>query len=420
MRVLIWNPIWVLGGGYHLMTNLIEQLSNHPSVSKLTAAINPKYGGQIDKHLLGERSSKVFVDLQSDLAEYATVHDIVFATWPHGMPPPNVNIPTVAIYHDTILLDAYGGHTTRDFIETIQREVKQTVQRYTRTIVTSNYTKQRLLQVAGHEFNRRIEVLPYIASQPMEAPKRVARPGTFPVATTPNHSPTTSRPYLLYPSNVAEHKNHLSMFVALSKRRRRDVQLGLCGHGTESIGLLQPADNQYLNRLNKAIANRGIQRGRDYFTLGYLDEAGVEDLWKNTWALIMPTRGEGMGLPIHEAIDRKIPVILSDLPVLREHYAGRSDALIWIDPDCPSELAHAWDYVCDHRMQLLETAQRNRPSQRSWHDIGNATVEILEAVNSSCSRHTFPFQKQIKQLWNPNKFLRRVSGKPPNSKQQAA
>ena len=103
MRVLIWNPIWVLGGGYHLMTNLIEQLSDHPSVSKLTAAINPKYGGQIDKHLLGERSSKVFVDLQSDLAEYATGHDIVFATWPHGMPLPDVSIPTVTIYHDTIL-----------------------------------------------------------------------------------------------------------------------------------------------------------------------------------------------------------------------------------------------------------------------------------------------------------------------------
>jgi iron complex outermembrane receptor protein len=41
---------------------------------------------------------------------------------------------------------------------------------------------------------------------------------------------------LLYPANVSEHKNHLALMIALSKRQRTDTKLVLCGYGTEAIG----------------------------------------------------------------------------------------------------------------------------------------------------------------------------------------
>jgi glycosyltransferase involved in cell wall biosynthesis len=55
---------------------------------------------------------------------------------------------------------------------------------------------------------------------------------------------------------------------------------------------------------------------------GYLPDAEVETLWGMAACLAFPTRGEGFGLPVLEAMGRGVPVACSDLPVLREVGAG--------------------------------------------------------------------------------------------------
>ena len=91
----------------------------------------------------------------------------------------------------------------------------------------------------------------------------------------------------------------------------------------------------------------------------------------------MPTRAEGMGLPIHEAIDAGVPVICSDIEVLREHYDHRSRAIIWVDPECPAAIADALDDACDHADERRAAATDNSGSGRTWDDLAAATVEIL-------------------------------------------
>ena len=51
-----------------------------------------------------------------------------------------------------------------------------------------------------------------------------------------------------------------------------------------------------------------------------------------------PTRGEGFGLPVVEAMRRGVPVACSDLPVLRE--VGE-DVPHYFDPDDPAAAAAA-------------------------------------------------------------------------------
>jgi glycosyltransferase involved in cell wall biosynthesis len=99
-------------------------------------------------------------------------------------------------------------------------------------------------------------------------------------------------------------------------------------------------------------------------------------------ALVMPTRAEGMGLPIHEAIDAGVPVVASDIEVLREHYDARSRAIRWIDPECPTEIAAALDDACDRAEELRATAAENRGCGRTWDDIAAATVAILREVSA--------------------------------------
>jgi glycosyltransferase involved in cell wall biosynthesis len=77
-----------------------------------------------------------------------------------------------------------------------------------------------------------------------------------------------------------------------------------------------------------AVAARGL--GEDVRVLGTVPGALLEDLYAAAAALALPTRFEGFGLPVLEAMARGVPVVCSDLPVLRE--IGAEHAL-YADPD---------------------------------------------------------------------------------------
>jgi glycosyltransferase involved in cell wall biosynthesis len=57
-------------------------------------------------------------------------------------------------------------------------------------------------------------------------------------------------------------------------------------------------------------------------TVGYLDEADLRCVVAGAIALVLPSRGEGFGLPVLEAMAAGVPVVCSDLPALREVAGG--------------------------------------------------------------------------------------------------
>ena len=71
---------------------------------------------------------------------------------------------------------------------------------------------------------------------------------------------------------------------------------------------------------------------------GWLSRDELDHLYAESTVLVFPTRFEGFGLPPLEAMARGCPVIVSDLPVLRE-VAG--DAAVYVDPADPEAIARA-------------------------------------------------------------------------------
>jgi len=119
-----------------------------------------------------------------------------------------------------------------------------------------------------------------------------------------------------------------------------------------------------------------------------VDDATAAALLRQATALVMPTRAEGMGLPIHEAIDAGVPVVASDIEVLHEHYDGRSRAIRWIDPECPADIAAALDDACDRAAELRATAAENVGCGRTWDDVAAATIAILREVVTDYDPHS--------------------------------
>lgn len=65
----------------------------------------------------------------------------------------------------------------------------------------------------------------------------------------------------------------------------------------------------------------------------YLADEELEALWQAADAAAFPTRGEGFGLPIIEALDRGLAVACSDIPVLTEVSGGYAHPFGVDDPE---------------------------------------------------------------------------------------
>ena len=76
--------------------------------------------------------------------------------------------------------------------------------------------------------------------------------------------------------------------------------------------------------------------------LDYIDEEKKIELLRESAALALVSKEEGFGFPILEAFDFGLPVVASDIPVLRE-IGG--DACMYVNPDSPESIAQGLEMV---------------------------------------------------------------------------
>jgi glycosyltransferase involved in cell wall biosynthesis len=115
-------------------------------------------------------------------------------------------------------------------------------------------------------------------------------------------------PFLLYPANRWPHKNHATLFRALE---------------------LVPEYRLVLTGYDGPVPNGVDSRGR-------IPHDELVDHYRRASALVFPSRYEGFGQPVLEALACACPVACSDLSPLRE-VAG--DAAVYFDPDDPESIA---------------------------------------------------------------------------------
>ncbi|HEX5145730.1 MAG TPA: glycosyltransferase family 1 protein [Conexibacter sp.] len=106
----------------------------------------------------------------------------------------------------------------------------------------------------------------------------------------------------------------------------------------------------------------------------YVPDAELEALWQLADCAVFPTRAEGFGLPVVEAMDRGVPVACSDIPVLRE--VG-GDVPRYFDPDDPAGAAAAVEGAIAERDERAARG-RERAARYSWAEAARGTLAAYE------------------------------------------
>ena len=118
---------------------------------------------------------------------------------------------------------------------------------------------------------------------------------------------------------------------------------------------------------DRELARELERRGADL--RGYLDMPALADLYRGAACLVLPSRYEGFGLPVLEAMACGTPVVAAPEPALRE-VAG--DAALYAEP---GELADALRRAVSDRDRLV-AAGLERAKAFSWPETARRTLEV--------------------------------------------
>jgi glycosyltransferase involved in cell wall biosynthesis len=169
---------------------------------------------------------------------------------------------------------------------------------------------------------------------------------------------------------LVEKKNHKNLLLALSEvvKIRRDCALLIAGNGP----LERP--------LQEMVSSLNLQ---DYvFFLG--KRSDVPEILKALDVFLFPTYREGLPLALLEAMASGLPVIASDIPVVKEVF-GATDMGSLVDPDAPTEIAQAMLGMMDLADERLRQMGENA-KQRALRDFSAARmVQGYEAVFEGAS-----------------------------------
>jgi glycosyltransferase involved in cell wall biosynthesis len=172
-------------------------------------------------------------------------------------------------------------------------------------------------------------------------------------------------PYFLYLGQWKAYKNVPLLIEAFARvvTQRPGVQLVIAGHDPRHPEIAA-----------------AVSRFADHSLVlpGHLPDDAVSDLYRAAAAVVLPSKAEGFGLPVLEAMSCGVPVVCSDIPVLRELADG---VAIFCDPSSAGSFA-AGMIAALNGTPADGRVQRGVERARlfSWRKAAEETVRIYDRV----------------------------------------
>ena len=291
--------------------------------------------------------------------EWLVGFDVLFA--PNFVPPPTRTKRLVMTVHDVAfrLFPETAPHSTLRWLRRLDRALRQAA----RIIVVSEQTKRDLLD-QYRVSERQVVVVPNGVD--VQAFQDI----TDSEVSAAREQLHIRGPYLLFLGGIEPRKN-LPAVVRAFARLSSDVRpmLVIAGWRTEWNPEGWTELQQTLGEIPSGIRSR-IQ------VAGYVPEERKAALLAGAEALVYPSRYEGFGLQVLEAMAAGTPVLTSNVSALPE-VAG--DAAILVDPTDIDAITDGMEKLLrdDELRKDLRERGRARAERFSWEETARRTVEVL-------------------------------------------
>jgi glycosyltransferase involved in cell wall biosynthesis len=270
----------------------------------------------------------------------------------NGGPVKVPGVKWMVTLHDTIWLRAPEQWSTPQHVRAMHRFAIPTVKRADRVITDSEDAARDLHDLLGIPTERidpihlGVRLDPSAAATP--EPELRGRLGLH------------ADPVILCVAQKRPYKNQEALVRALADERLPSARLVLPG-----------APTAYEEELRALAVELGVEE-RVHLP-AWLQEADLEGLYRLARCVALPSRLEGFGLPVLEAMVRGVPVACSDRTALRE---VSGDAALQFDPDDGEAVTAAVArLVTDESLRReLAARGRERAARFTWEATAEATV----------------------------------------------
>jgi glycosyltransferase involved in cell wall biosynthesis len=307
-----------------VLFGLPQLAAAHPELAERYRIVAPRISGRSRAVRVGYEST--WLGGQSRNRRLALVH--------HGggtVPLVRVGTPLLTV-HDLQYL-AFPHYFGLHKLTYLRSAVPASVRRAAAITVPSRFVKGTVVEEFRYPADRVVVVPHGLDDRFGEAPvdeadlrRRYGLPG----------------PYLVYPAITHRHKNHAVVVRALAELRRSRPELRLVLTGGKGL-----ADDEVAADIDRLGLRDDVVRP------GRVPDADRDALIRLAEALVFPSRYEGFGAPVLEAMRLGCPVLAADATALPEVVAG---AGVLVDPDDPAAWADAVDRVLRdplHRAELV-------------------------------------------------------------------
>lgn len=218
--------------------------------------------------------------------------------------------------------------------------VPRSARRAARVLTVSDWSRRDLVELYGLEPRRVV----------------VTRNGVDP-AFGPNGPVREGTPYLLYVGALQPRKDPVGALEALA-RLDGDFRLVLAGPDTGG------------GDVQRALARLGLERRVEL--RGYVEKEELAALYRGAACLVFPSRYEGFGLPVLEAMACGTPVVATTAGAIPE-IAGH--AAVLVEPGNPAALARGIERALAERGQLV-AAGLERSRLFRWSETARQTCAV--------------------------------------------
>lgn len=345
-----------------------NKLRGTGKVRRVTGEALRDYGPRKLRELLGNHRAMI----ERYLLDHP--HDVVYFPYPYHLSCPRVQAPTVITPHDFGFW--HFERSTRRYLRRMQRDMKAFVESSSLIVVSTEFIASEVRAF----FPAAAGKVKVVAAG---IPRGERRPGVEDLVACREKFDLPER-YVMNVGWIFEHKNHQVILRALGELRQRGIELPLLLVGPNSSDVNHPGKeglSRDVLRVLRVAGETGLEPGRDFRGLGFVDDFELECLYAQAKTLVVSSSYEAGSFPIIEAMATGCPVVCSNIAPFLEQVEAVAGNAVTFDPHDHMALADALQWIIEEPGEARAMADRAAElvaETYSWEKMALGYLDAFE------------------------------------------